>query len=74
MRAGFGEMPQLFAVPTLGLPALNDHRHGLVLVLKYVVYSCETPSIQTHGEDVIPMCCAVDRFAFSYVFDIPMNC
>ena len=66
-------MPHLFAVPTQGLPAHNYHRHDLVFVLEYVGYSCEPPSIQTHGENVIPMCCAVGRFTFFYVFTVPMN-
>ena len=57
MRAGFGEMPQLFAVPTLGLPTLNNHRHNLTLIVESMGYCPKPPSVQAHGKNLSP--CAV---------------
>ena len=34
-------MPQLLTIPALGLPALNDHRHNLVLIF----YDVEVPVV-----------------------------
>ena len=73
MRAGFGEMPQLFAVPTLGLPTLNDHRHNLTLIVESMGYCHEPPSVQAHGENVITVCCPVYRLCLYNLFYISIS-
>ena len=60
-------MPQLLAIPALGLPALNNDCHDLVFVLYYVRYGCEPPSVQAHGEDIITVRCPVNRLSFGNV-------
>ena len=60
-------MPQLLAIPALGLPALNHDRHYLIFVFYYVGYGCEPPSVQAHGEDIITGRCPANRFCFGGV-------
>ena len=62
-------MPQLLAIPALGLPALNNDCHDLMFIFDYVRYGCESPSVQAHGEDIITVCCPVNRFCFGDVLD-----
>ena len=70
MRAGFGKMAQLLTVPALGLPALNDHRNNLTLVLQSVGNGCKPPSVQTHGEDIITVRCPVVGFGLGDILNV----
>ena len=61
-------MPQLFTVPALGLPALHNHRHYLCLILDSMGNGSKSPSVQTHGEDVITVRCPGARLGLDDIF------